>query len=307
MRRHLSRLIVPLLASLSPVVVACVAAPAADARGSLTDDFTGPAGTQPNPAVWTSDTGGEWGNGHELEYYTASPQNASLDGHGHLVITARKQTFVGPGVTRQYTSARLQTWRKFEFTYGRISARIKLPSGPGLWPAFWALGDGAYSDGDWPGSGEIDVIESLGAHPSVAYGTVHGPLAGASDGYAVQGAYRSHRSLAAGFHVYSADWSPTRIAFAVDGHIYRTVTPADLHQGASWPFSHPYFLVLNLAIGGRWGGPPTPATSWPARMIVDWVRVSTLSGANRARHSARMMSWRQASDGGGWASCTASE
>jgi beta-glucanase (GH16 family) len=278
-----------LLAISSSVVAVCFAAPAAYALGSLTDAFTGPAGTLPNPAVWTNDTGGEWGNGQELEYYTASPQNASLDGRGHLVITARNETFVAPDVTRQYTSARLQTWRKFEFTYGRIAARIKLPSGPGLWPAFWALGDGAYTAGDWPGSGEIDVMESLGDHPSTVYGTIHGPLAGSSDGYALQGVYRSRGSLAAGFHVYSAEWSPTGISFAVDGHTYRTVTPDDLPPGATWPFDHPFFLVLNLAIGGTWGGPPTPATFWPAHMIVDWVRVSGSTSAalrHRSGHSA---------------------
>jgi beta-glucanase (GH16 family) len=254
-----------------------IGAPAASAAGSFTDDFTGPAGAAPNPAIWTFDTGGEWGNGQELEYYTANARNASLDGQGHLVITARNETFVGSDVTRQYTSARLQTWRKFEFTYGSVAARIKIPQGRGLWPAFWALGDGAYSAGDWPGSGEIDVMESLGANPFVAYGTIHGPLTGASDGYALQGVYRSRTSLAAGFHVYSADWSPKRISFAVDGHTYRTVSPQDLPPGASWPFDHPFFLVLNLAIGGSWGGPPAASTPFPAQMTVDWVRVSPLA------------------------------
>jgi beta-glucanase (GH16 family) len=252
----------------------CCAQPAAYGE-SFAEDFAGPAGSLPNPAVWTFDTGGSWGNGQELQAYTASPQNASLDGHGDLVITARHEAFTSAeGVTRQYTSARLETAQKFNFTYGHIEARIKVPSGAGLWPAFWALGDSANAADAWPAPGEIDVMEMLGAHPSVAYGTLHGPSAHSASGYKVQSAYHAPCSLAAGFHIYSADWTPDAITFAVDGHPYRTVTPAELPAGASWPFSHRFFLVLDLAVGGTWGGAPSAATPWPAQMVVDWVRVS---------------------------------
>lgn len=250
--------------------------PARVAAAPLLEEFNGPAGAPPNPAVWSLETGGEWGNGNELEYYTASPENASLDGRGDLAITARHQTYTGPeGVTRQYTSARLETSHKFDFTYGRIAARIEVPAGAGLWPAFWALGEsGGAASEEWPACGEIDVMELLGAHPAVAYGTLHGPWARSSDGFQEQGVYHAARSLAAGFHVYSADWSPQAITFAVDGHPYRTVTPAQLPAGASWPFSHPFFLILDLAVGGSWGGAPTAATPWPAQMTVDWVHVT---------------------------------
>lgn len=198
------------------------------------------------------------------------------------MITARNETYTGAdGITRPYSSARLQTFGKFDFTYGRIDARIKVPAGAGLWPAFWALGDDAYSAGDWPASGEIDVMELLDAQPQVVYGTIHGPIGASADGYQVQGTYRSSSSLADGYHVYSALWGPSSISFQVDGHTYRTVRTADLPAGASWPFRHPFFLVLNLAVGGSWGGPPTASTPWPARMLVDWVSVSRLAAAAR--------------------------
>lgn len=147
-------------------------------------EFEGPAGSSPNPSKWGFDVGGGgWGN-NELQYYTSSPQNASLDGHGDLVIDARAERYTGPDdVTRSYTSARLETLKTFQFTYGRMEASIQVPAGQGLLPAFWALGGEVNSGLDpWPACGEIDAMEVLGSDPNVLHGTLHGPWPALSNG-----------------------------------------------------------------------------------------------------------------------------
>jgi beta-glucanase (GH16 family) len=262
------------------------ARPAATTPSGLTATFPGPAGTSPNPATWSFDTGNNWGTKGELDYYTSSPQNASVDGHGNLVITARRQPATANGITREYSTARIQTYQKFDFTYGQISARIKVPSGAGLWPQFWAVGDSAYSNNNWPASGEIDAMEMVGSDPFNAYGTIHGPDAQSANGYAIQGTYHSATSLAAGFHTYSATWTPSQISFAVDGHTYKTITPAGLPSGASWPFNHPFFVILDLAVGSSWPGAPTAATSFPASMLVNSVKVTPYSATTHAKRQA---------------------
>jgi beta-glucanase (GH16 family) len=237
------------------------------------DDFNGPAGAGPSPRKWGFDKGGGgWGN-EELEYYTSGRANAELDGRGHLAISARAETYTGPdGVTRGYTSARLQTLHGFKFKYGLIEARIKVPAGTGLLPAFWMLGNNAYQLGGWPGSGEIDTMEVLGSQPHVVNGAIHGPWPWAPhDG--VSASLHSPTSLASGFHVYGVEWEAERISFLLDGSVYKTITPADLPAGAAWPFKHPYFLLLDLAVGGKWPGSPNASTHFPAQMLVDWVRV----------------------------------
>jgi beta-glucanase (GH16 family) len=236
------------------------------------DNFTGPAGTRPT-GKWGFDTGGNgWGN-NELEYYTSRPTNAELDGRGHLAITARAEPYTGPdGVTRSYTAARLETLHAFRFRYGLVEARIKVPAGQGLLPAFWTLGSNAYENSlAWPGSGEIDTMEVVGSQPHVLHGTIHGPWPWV--GNEVSGLVRTHRSLASGFHVYGVEWEPERITFMLDGRAYNTITPADLRPGAAWPFKHPFFLLLDLAVGGNWPGSPGAGTHFPAQMLVDWVRV----------------------------------
>lgn len=239
----------------------------------FSDDFNGAAGARPDPTKWVFDTGGGgWGN-HELQYYTDAPDNASLDGHGKLVITARAGRYTGPdGVSAPYTSARLQTLHTFEFTYGRFEARIRVPSGKGLLPTFWALGSEAY-DGphSWPACGEIDAMEVRGANPSVLHGTLHGPGPSAREG--LGGTARSRAPLSARFHTYGVEWSPLKITFMLDGRAYATFGPGDLSGGASWPFQHPFFMLLNLTVGGRFAGPPASSTRFPAGMEVDWVRV----------------------------------
>jgi beta-glucanase (GH16 family) len=237
------------------------------------DEFDGPAGAPPDSSKWGFDTGGGgWGN-KELESYTARPSNASLDGAGHLTVTARAEKYTGAdGITRYYTSARLQTLHTFQFEYGVVQARIRVPTGQGLVAQFWALGHEAYEgSGAWPSCGEIDTMEVLGSEASVVNGTLHAPWPWAPNG--VGGTFNSATTLSAGFHTYSMQWSPNAVSFLLDGAVYETVTPAKLPAGAAWPFQHPYFLLLDLAVGGVWPGSPNASTQFPARMLIDWVRV----------------------------------
>lgn len=239
----------------------------------FSDEFNGPAGASPDPSKWDLEVGGSgWGN-DELEYYTTRDANVALDGKGHLAITARREEYVGAnGVARDYTSGRLQTKGLFATTYGLLEARIKLPAGQGLWPAFWALGSDIDAVG-WPACGEIDVMESLGSDPFTLFGSIHGPEPGAIDGYRYTAVKRSSVSLADAFNVYGVEWSPEEIVFTFDGVPYSVRTPASLSGGQQWVFDKPFYLLLNLAVGGNWPGAPSASTRFPATMLVDWVRV----------------------------------
>jgi beta-glucanase (GH16 family) len=237
------------------------------------DDFNGEAGSSPDPTKWNFDIGGGGWGSDELQYYTSSPSNAALDGQGDLVLTARAEKYSGAdGVTRHYTSARLQTLNRFQFTYGLVEARIRVPRGDGLLPAFWALGsDAYYGPHAWPACGEIDAMEVLGSAPRVLHGTIHGPWPWAPGGIGAR--LRSPVPLSDGFHTYGVRWSPSQIAFMLDGTPYRTLKPSDLRRSSKWPFEHPFFLLLNLTVGGDFAGPPGPSTQFPSSMTVDWVRV----------------------------------
>jgi len=233
---------------------------------SWADEFDGPANALPDSAKWTYDLGnnGGWGN-QELETYTNLPQNVHLDGSGHLVVHVDK---AGSG----FTSARIKTQGLVSAQYGRIEARIRLPFGQGIWPAFWMLGTNIASTG-WPQCGEIDIMENVGREPSVNHGSVHGP--GYSGGNSVSGLYTLPGSarFADDFHVFAIQWSPQTIVFSVDGTAYRTVTPASLPAGAAWVFDRPFFVILNVAVGGTFPGSPDATTQFPQEMIVDYVRV----------------------------------
>ena len=236
------------------------------------DEFDGPAGSAPDPTKWGYDIGGGgWGN-NELETYTSRTQNAFLDGEGHLVIKLIKETLTGPdGIRRDYTSARLLTKGKFTQRYGRIEARLKVPFGQGIWPAFWMLGDNIDSAG-WPASGEIDIMENIGREPSIVHGTLHGP--GYSGGTPLTGLYTlsDGQRFADDFHTFAIEWEPAAIRFYVDGTLYQTKTPADA-AGKPWVFDHPFFLILNVAVGGNWPGSPDATTTFPQTMTIDYVRV----------------------------------
>jgi beta-glucanase (GH16 family) len=227
------------------------------------DEFNGPDGSSPDPSKWTYDLGaGGWGNG-ELETYTNSTTNVLQKG-GNLVITAVKSG-------SSYTSARIKTQGLFDHGYGRIEARIKIPYGQGIWPAFWMLGNDIATR-QWPACGEIDIMENIGKEPSTVHGTIHGP------GYSGENGIGSPFSLASGkfsddFHIYAIEWEPNQIRFYVDSNLYATRTPADLPQGTNWVYAHNFFIILNLAVGGYWPGNADATTVFPQTMLVDYVRV----------------------------------
>lgn len=240
------------------------------------DEFNGASGTGIDPAKWTAEVGGGgWGN-QELEYYTTSTENAYLDGRGSLVIKAVKlnpplnlSCWYGPC---QYTSARLVTKGKFEQKYGKFEARIKVPGGPGMWPAFWMLGNNIDTAG-WPACGEIDVMENIGREPAIVHGTVHGPGYSGAGGISASFSLADNAAFANDFHVYSTEWSENRISFYVDGIHFKTITPADLPPGATWVYDRPFFMILNFAVGGAWPGSPDGTSVFPQVMMIDYVRV----------------------------------
>ena len=230
------------------------------------DEFAGPAGSPPNRAIWTYDLGGGgWGN-QEKEVYTNSLDNAFLDGDGHLVIQAIATPSGG------YTSARLKTEGLYSLMYGKVEMRARIPYGQGIWPAFWMLGTDIDTAG-WPRCGEIDIMENIGKEPSIVHGTVHGPVR--STAYGIGGPFQlpGGQRFADGFHTFAVIWGPEIVQFLVDNTPYETVTPADLAPGADWVYSHPFFLVLNVAVGGTWPGYPDATTRFPQQMVVDYVRV----------------------------------
>jgi beta-glucanase (GH16 family) len=230
------------------------------------DEFDGPAGESPSGSRWRYDVGTDWGNA-QLEYDTARPENVSLDGAGNLAIIARRETYF----EQEFTSARINTRALFEQARGRFEARIKLPRGQGMWPAFWLLGANAATVG-WPDCGEIDIMESRGQEPNIILGSAHGP------GYSAGNAISTRYTLAgagfdADFHVFAVEWSQSRITWLVDGTPYRTITPGNLPSGGRWVYDHPFYIILNLAVGGNFVGPPDDSTVFPQAMLVDWVRV----------------------------------
>ncbi len=236
------------------------------------DEFTGPSGALVDATRWVPEIGGHgWGN-NELEFYTDRGRNASLDGDGNLAIQALREHFEGGGVAREYTSARLKTQGRFEQAYGRFEARIKIPRGQGIWPAFWLLG--ADIDGvGWPRCGEIDVMENIGRETATVHGSMHGP--GFSGGGSLSAAYTlpGGAAFADAFHVFAVEWEPAAVRFYVDGSLYETRTPADLKPGQTWVFDHPFFILLNVAVGGDWPGSPDASSVFPQTMLVDYVRV----------------------------------
>jgi beta-glucanase (GH16 family) len=236
------------------------------------DEFNGPDGSVVDASKWVTETGGNgWGN-DELEYYTSRPQNAYQQ-NGNLVIKVLQEKYTGSdGVTRNYTSARLKTLGKFSQTYGRFEARIKIPRGQGIWPAFWMLGNDVDKPG-WPDCGEIDIMENIGKEPALVHGTIHGP--GYSGANSIGGAYGvpGGPAIADNFHLFAVEWEPNAIRFYVDEHLYTTRTPADLSKGAKWVYDHPFFLLLNVAVGGSWPGNPDASSTFPQAMLVDYVRV----------------------------------
>jgi beta-glucanase (GH16 family) len=233
------------------------------------DEFDGP---NIDPTRWEHEVNGSGGGNNELQYYTNRSENSRIEG-GVLVLEARKESYTGPDGTREYTSARLRTLNRGDFLYGRMEARIKLPQGRGIWPAFWMLPtDWVY--GGWAASGEIDIMELVGHEPAKAHGTLHygGPWpnnvhTGAS--YDLQSGV-----FADAFHTFAVEWEEGEIRWYIDGNHYQTQT--DWYSTAAAypaPFDQRFHILLNVAVGGDWPGAPDGTTSFPQRMEVDWVRV----------------------------------
>jgi len=237
--------------------------------------FSGSA-ARPPADLFTARVGGNgWGN-KELQSYTDRYANAHLDGSGHLVITARRETYVGAdGFRRQWTSARLDTLGKWSFRTGTLSVRMKGPDAPGTWPAVWLMGDDIRKVG-WPACGEIDLIELVG-RDGIAHQTVHGPDAHGKP-YALSVRRANAPSTLTGpaaFHTYSITRRPGEMTFAIDGRVSGRIIPTDLNRTQKWIFDRPMFVTINLAIGG-WSGAPTARTPKSAAMVIDWIKYSAL-------------------------------
>jgi beta-glucanase (GH16 family) len=235
------------------------------------DEFDGPDGSAPDPTKWGYDLGGNgWGN-NEWETYTNRTQNAQVTA-GNLVITAANEVYTGAdGITRNYTSARLISKGKFSQAYGRMEARIRIPYGQGIWPAFWMLGDNIGTVG-WPTCGEIDIMENVGKEPGTVHGTVHGPGYSGANGIGAAYSLVSGR-FADDFHIFALEWELNTLRFYVDGQLYKTTTASDIPTGTTWVFDHSFFFILNVAVGGGWPGYPDGTTTFPQTMQVDYVRV----------------------------------
>ncbi|AUI61831.1 glycoside hydrolase family 16 protein [Amycolatopsis sp. BJA-103] len=271
-RRSTAVLAAAVLLGSLPATAQAPASEAAVMAATFTDDFNGPAGAGIDTSKWHFETGDNVNN-HERQWYTSGTNNAALDGQGNLVITAKKEN---PGNYNcwygrcEYTSARLSTQGQFTQTYGRFEARMKLPRGQGMWPAFWMLGADIGNVG-WPNSGEIDIMENVGFEPNTVHGTLHGPGYSGAGGI---GAGYNGPNFSDDFHTYAVDWAPNQIRWYVDGNLYQTRTPADLN-GNRWVFDHPFYLILNLAVGGYWPGDPNSSTVFPQRLVVDYVHVNS--------------------------------
>ncbi|MBN2085774.1 MAG: glycoside hydrolase family 16 protein [Anaerolineales bacterium] len=237
------------------------------------DEFDAPDGAGVDSGKWRLTDSPASANG-ELQYYTSRIENVYIEnptgGNGVLVIRAIKEKYE----TREYTSGSLNTRGKFDQLYGRFEALIKIPCGQGIWPAFWMLG----STGGWPQGGEIDIMENIGREPNIVHGTMHGPGYSGANGIGGAFALPEGRRFADDFHLFAVEWEPNVIRWYVDNTLYKTSTPADLPEGAEWVYDQPFYLILNVAVGGGWPGYPDDTTVFPQTMKVDYVRVYVRPG-----------------------------
>ncbi|HEX4403832.1 MAG TPA: glycoside hydrolase family 16 protein [Polyangia bacterium] len=236
------------------------------------DEFNGATGAKPDPTNWGYDIGGGGWGVSQLQVYTNNAANASMDGNGNLQIVAIKDAHGG------FTSARLKTQSKFQQAYGRFEIRVKVVTGNGMWPAFWMLGDD-YNGNNWPQCGEIDIMEVRGTRPYNNGGSLHGP--GYSGMHPLTGTYVMPHvdggpSLSDDFHTFAVEWETGVVRFYVDDNLFETHTPADIPAdagaNAKWVYDHPFFILLNVAVGGTFPGPPD-GTVFPQTMLVDYIRV----------------------------------
>lgn len=242
------------------------------------DDFDGALGSSPNPANWNLEVV-EAPYNDEQQFYTGRPENVALDGNGQLVITARRETLPGANgeASKQpYTSGRINTKGRFEPTYGRIEARMKIPAGKGIWPAFWMLG-GDIDRVNWPDCGEIDIVEVGGSNPAKVTGSLHGPGYSGTDALN-QSIVDPNGGYDDGFHVFALEWTAKGMRWLIDEQPFAWRTPDGMREERStWIFDKPMFVILNLAVGGVYDGKPNDATPFPSQLLVDYVKVSTLA------------------------------
>lgn len=238
------------------------------------DEFNGPAGASINSAYWRYDTADGcpnvcgWGN-NEREYYRTGAENIALDGNGNLAIVARVATdslscYYGRCL---YTSAKIKTQDKVSILPGRVEARIKLPTGQGLWPAFWMLGENIGRVG-WPACGELDILENKGSQPTMTSSAVHGPGYSGNTPFA-----HVTTGTPTEFHIYAVEWDSQSIRYYVDNALHFTVSRGQVQPYGTWVFDQAFFVVLNLAVGGNFDGNPQSDAIFPATMLVDYVRV----------------------------------
>jgi len=254
------------------------------------EEFNNKTKTGPSNKIWTNDIGNGdygWGN-QEKEFYLA--KNARTDALGHLVITASRLPDCAPSDTYpmcegnpwscwmatpcEFTSSRINTYRKVGFKYGRMEARIQMPAGDGTWPAFWMLGANMASK-QWPLCGEIDIVEAVGSDPYGYRGTAHGPGYSGGDGLTLP--KESSKDLSAGYHTYAIQWSKNKLQWFMDDKLYFTLTPRNLPSGSAWVFNQEFFLVLNLAMGGTFTTGIDPGLN-SAKLKVDWIRYYSVTG-----------------------------
>lgn len=227
------------------------------------DEFS--ADGRPDDTKWNYDIGtgsNGWGN-QELQYYTDRPENVTIS-NGHLTIMAKKEAFEGS----HYTSTRMKTLGKFSFTHGILEIRAKLPGGAGIWPALWMLGENIPEVG-WPACGEIDMMEYAGKNHDLIHGSIHN---NSSYGNTVNTSTVTIKDVEKDFHVYSVEWTEKEIRFMVDGNLFYTYKPDEYNED-TWPFDKPFFIIMNIAVGGGFGGPVVDDSIFPQSMVVDYVRV----------------------------------
>lgn len=274
-------------------VLACARSPLAtntNASAAWTlawsDEFDGSSGSPVDGSNWSYDLGDGcpsicgWGN-QEKEYYTSAPENIALNGLGQLAIVARAAPagltcFYGPC---RYTSAKIKTQGKVLAQPGRVETRIKLPLGQGLWPAFWLLGSN-FPATPWPLCGELDVMEHRGSRPGETSSAIHGPNYFGATPFAHAYTLQTGR-FADDFHVFAVEWDATRVRFLVDSTLHYGITREAVERAGAWVFDQPFFVILNLAVGGNFDGDPQSDAILPATMLVDYVRVYVRSAAAR--------------------------
>ena len=257
------------------------------------DEFNGKKGSLPSSKNWEYDIGNGYGWGNaELEYYTNKPANISTDGKGKLVISANRisdaqgnQTDNSSAATQilnscwecQFTSAKIKTSRKVQFQYGRIEARIKVAPGEGTWPAFWMLGADLLDGNPWPECGEIDIVETRGVEPNLVSAVLHGP--GYGKGPGVGGSYQNPTPVSDAYHVYAIEWKKNKIDFYFNDRLISSETPASVNPGR-WVFNQKFYLILNLAMGGEFGGAIDPAIN-QTQTFVDYIRYYSVDGVGK--------------------------